>query len=131
MASRNGTAEAKTSEQIAALKREVADLRRQLAAFYQTADRPSDDLETPLSEVRYRALIELSPQVVWMTDASGNNTYCNRHWYDYTGLTVEQTQGEGWTAALHPDDLRAATEVRRRAAAAGLDYEWEMRVRRA
>lgn len=133
MATRNGAkpADAKTVEQIATLMREVADLRRQLAAFFQTADRPSDEQETPLSEARYRALIELSPQVVWMTDASGNNTYCNKHWYEYTGLTVEQTQGEGWTAALHPDDLRAATEVRRQAAAAGLDYEWEMRVRRA
>jgi len=83
------------------------------------------------SEARYHALIELSPQVVWMTDAAGNNTYCNGHWYDYTGLTEEQTKGEGWTSALHPDDLRAATELRRKAAAAGLDYEWEMRVRRA
>jgi len=127
--------EAETSQQIAALKREVADLRRQLAAFYQAADRPPgsplDGQETFSSEARYRALIELSPHVVWMTDALGNNTYCNKHWYDYTGLTLEQTRGEGWTAALHPDDLRAATEERRKAAAAGRDYEWEMRVRRA
>src|SRR5215831_18082976 len=129
MASRNGTAEAKTSEQIAALKREVADLRRQLAAFYQTADRPSDDLETSGSEVRYRALIELSPQVVWMTDALGNNTYCNKYWYEFSGLTMEQTAGWGWASIVHPDDVAKATKEWRKSVTRGQDYELEVRFR--
>ena len=28
----------------------------------------------------------------------------NQRWFEYTGLTLEETQGWGWQLALHPDD---------------------------
>ena len=39
------------------------------------------------SEERYRALIEVSPQMVWLARADGSNIFWNQRWYDYTGLT--------------------------------------------
>jgi len=88
------------SELIATLEREVAELRRQLAVVSaRSADRlmvaEPEELDPLSSEARYRALIELSPQVVWMTDADGANTYCNRYWYEFSGHTMEQTAGWG------------------------------------
>src|ERR1700674_5515914 len=29
----------------------------------------------------------------------------NRRWQDYTGQSREQSQGAGWEAAIHPEDL--------------------------
>src|SRR5260370_6050355 len=110
---RSVEAAALQAEKIAALEREVAELRRQLAMVSQATDHlaiaTSDDPEPCYSEARYRALIELSPQVVWMTDAQGANTYCNRYWYDFSGLTPEKTVGWGWVDAVHPDDVAQAT----------------------
>src|SRR5215472_12120236 len=124
------------SEQIAALEREVAELRRQVALISAPLPQPlivtgPEELDPQQSEARYRALIELSPQVVWMTDAEGANTYCNQYWYEFSGLTMEQTAGWGWASIVHPDDVAKATNEWRKSVARGQDYELEVRFRRA
>ncbi len=49
------------------------------------------------SEMRYRSLVEVSPQVVWFGDAAGNVTYCNAYWYDYTGCPpARPARRAGW-----------------------------------
>lgn len=56
------------------------------------------------SEERYRSLSEAMPQMVWVTDARGSHTYFNRRWYEYTGLSEEESLGFGYASALHPED---------------------------
>src|SRR5215472_5837947 len=107
------------SEQIAALEREIAELRRQLALIsaplpQQLIVTGPEWLDPQQSEARYRALIELSPQVVWMTDAEGANTYCNQYWYEFSGLTMKQTAGWGWASIGHPDDAAKAKKKGRK-----------------
>ena len=51
------------------------------------------------------------PGFVWVADASGNVIFVNQAWLDFTGLSVDESLGLGWFAALHPADaerLRAA-----------------------
>jgi PAS domain S-box-containing protein len=123
------------SGQVARLEREVAELRRQLVAVYsQASDRlvlaPPDEDQFFYSEARYRALIELSPQAVWMADRDGSNIFCNRYWYEFSGMTVEQTSGTGWLAAAHPEDVARTREGWMAALARGVPYEAELRFRR-
>jgi PAS domain S-box-containing protein len=127
---------AAASDYVRRLEREVADLRRQLTMLYsQASDRfvtaPTSELEFFYSEARYRALIELSPQVVWMTDHDGNNKYCNRYWYEYSGMTAEESAGVGWATALHPGDRDRIAAHWQEALAKGIGYETELRFRRA
>lgn len=82
------------------------------------------------SEARYRMLAEAVPGILWMARADGSATYVNRHWQDYTGQALEQARGMGWTAVLHPDDLRRCLSVWQRAVEAGVPYEGEVRFRR-
>jgi PAS domain S-box-containing protein len=56
------------------------------------------------------AFAEAIPVIVWRTDSQGLNDYLNATWYDYTGLTVEQSRGTGWTVVIHPDDQSATQE---------------------
>src|SRR5690349_4483979 len=53
------------------------------------------------SEQRYRALIEVSPQMVWMARADGSNIFWNQRWYEYTGLTRAESEGFAWVQAVH------------------------------
>jgi len=55
------------------------------------------------SEERYRALIEVSPQMVWVARADGSNIFWNQRWYDYTGLTPAESEGFDWMQAVHPE----------------------------
>jgi PAS domain S-box-containing protein len=83
-------------------------------------------------EAYYQTLIELSPQIVWMTNANGTaTTYCNKYWYDYSGLTLEQVAGNGWRVILHPDDRERTIAVWYEAVAAGRPFTTEYRLRRA
>jgi PAS domain S-box-containing protein len=75
-----------------------------------------------------RSVTELMPQMVWTTDPTGYHTYFNQRWIDFTGYTVEQSQGtEMWNNLLHPDDQQRAREVWTHSLETGADYEIEYR----
>src|ERR1051325_6167195 len=79
----------------------------------------------------YRMLIETFPQWFWITDAKGNTTFCNRHWYEFSGLSVEQTFNNEWHPLLHPDDRERAKHTWQNALETGKAYESEYRYKRA
>lgn len=66
------------------------------------------ELRIQQSEQYFKGIIEAIPQLVWVSDASGEATYFNHQWYAYTGATPEQSLGNKWTAFLHPDDVETA-----------------------
>lgn len=77
------------------------------------------------SGVDFRDVVEALPGLVWTTFGDGRCSYANAGWSAYTGLTVEATLGQGWQAAIHPDDRAAAmqawSEMKPRPPAAGID----------
>ncbi len=83
------------------------------------------------SEQRYRYLAEAIPQLVWTTDPDGQCDFFNQNWSDYTGLSLEQSLGFGWVAALHPDDVNSACDVWLNTVKNGTLYENEYRFKRA
>jgi PAS domain S-box-containing protein len=83
------------------------------------------------SEREFRELAEAMPQIVWATGADGRNIYFNRQWVDYTGLTLEESRGEGWLTPFHPDDRQRAWDAWQRAVQHRDTYSLECRLRRA
>jgi two-component system, NarL family, sensor kinase len=61
-----------------------------------------------------------------MTSINGSNSYSNKSWYDYTGIT----EGD-WTSAFHPDDLQRTWDNWNRCLETGEGMEIECRIRRA
>ncbi|GAA0273159.1 MULTISPECIES: PAS domain S-box protein [Methylorubrum] len=84
--------------------------------------------ERNASELRFRSLVEVSPQVVWFGDAAGNITYCNPIWYEFTGLPSGDTN---WASVIHPDHQERVLEVWRHAVETEGPYEVEIPFRRA
>ena len=82
-------------------------------------------------DVHYRILAEAIPQIVWTANPDGWLDYYNQRWFDYTGLTLEQTRGWGWEPVLHPDDLQNCVQRWTHACATGEPYETEYRFKRA
>ncbi|MBW4456225.1 MAG: response regulator [Nostoc indistinguendum CM1-VF10] len=105
----------KTNEQ---LQQEIIERQRILEILRQ-------------SEERYRYLAEAIPQLVWTTNANGECDFFNQNWCEYTGLTLEQSLGSGWLAALHPDDIKNANEVWSNAVKDSTIYKNEYRFKRA
>ncbi|MFP4003236.1 MAG: PAS domain S-box protein [Alphaproteobacteria bacterium] len=55
------------------------------------------------SEEQFRLLADNMSQLAWMTDATGWIYWYNKRWFDFTGTTLEEMQGWGWTRVHHPD----------------------------
>ena len=89
--------------------------------------RAEEALET--REREFRELAESMPQIVWVTEADGRNIYFNQQWMDYTGLTMEESLGEGWIKPFHPEDRSRAWEAWQEAVHYFAAYSLECRLR--
>jgi PAS domain S-box-containing protein len=56
------------------------------------------------SEERFRSLNASAPVGIFQTDAEGRAIYCNRQWTAIAGLSLEESLGDGWVRAVHPED---------------------------
>ena len=79
---------------------------------------------------RHRFTNDSVPQIVWTAGPDGKIDYFNRRFYEYTGLTAEQSHDGGWLSAVHPDDVKGPVEAGRAALLAGEAHETELRIRR-
>lgn len=83
------------------------------------------------SEARYRALIELLPQLLWVARPDGGFTFCNQHWVEYTGLSTAQSAERGWIAAVDPTHRSRVLQAWLHATVAGKALDMEIPFRRA
>ncbi len=83
------------------------------------------------SEERYRSLVEVSPQGVWIVDREGNPLFINRYWVDYSGVDLQASASGGWLQQVHPEDRERMLEQWQRARSGDAFYESELRMRRA
>lgn len=83
-----------------------------------------------LAERRYANLAEAIPELVVTLDAAGSLEYCNRRWQEYTGLSADESRGEGWVVAIHPDDKKRAIRAWEQSLASGEVLEVECRLKR-
>lgn len=54
---------------------------------------------------KYRYLADSIPQIVFRFLPDGSHEYFNKVWFEYTGFSIEMTQGHGWREAIHTEDL--------------------------
>lgn len=81
------------------------------------------------SEAKFRTIANAMPQMVWSALPDGFHDYFNQQWYDFTGVPVGTTEGEGWNAVFHADDQLRAKEVWRRSLTTGDTYDIQYRLR--
>jgi PAS domain S-box-containing protein len=75
------------------------------------------------SEEGFRTLANSIPQLAWMADAEGWIFWYNDRWYEYTGRTLEESEGWGWTTVHHPDHVDRVVESLRHAWQTGEAWE--------
>ena len=82
------------------------------------------------TEKGFRQLADAMPQIVWTANPDGQVDYYNQRWFDYTGSTLEQTQGWGWKSVIHADDIDQCDALWSNAVSTGAAYEVKYRFRR-
>lgn len=91
----------KQEEKVVLINEELSKLNQELED--RVASRTKALAE---SENRFRNMMETIPQIAWTNTVKGEIQFFNQRWYDYTGLSIGQTQIGGFNIVVHPDDQK-------------------------
>lgn len=58
----------------------------------------------------YIKILDQFPNPIWRAGADSKCNFFNKNWLEFTGRTMEQEMGNGWTEDVHPDDLKKCVE---------------------
>ncbi|KAL8898247.1 MAG: hypothetical protein Q9192_002168 [Flavoplaca navasiana] len=86
--------------------------------------------QTRENDEQFELICDTMPQLLWTTSSTGHHDWFSRRWYEYTGLSVEESSGDGWALAFHPEDVGAAERRFKHSLATGDQYTTEYRCRR-
>ena len=81
------------------------------------------------NEERFKTLAGDAPVGIFETDAEGNCLFVNTRWCEMAGITPAAASGQGWVAALHPDDRERVFREWSAATAEGREFVSEYRFR--
>ncbi|WP_176477976.1 PAS domain S-box protein [Mesorhizobium sp. WSM3862] len=82
------------------------------------------------SERSLKTTIDTIPALAWSARPDGSAEFFNQHYLDYIGMSADQAQGWGWTAAVHPDDMLGLAGAWQTILASSAPGEAEARLRR-
>lgn len=93
-------------------------------------ERTRADAALARSEERYRMMADSLPAFIWATGPDSSTTFVNRGWLDFTGRSVEEELGRGWTESVHEEDVTFCLETYLKAFDRREVFEMEYRARR-
>jgi len=83
------------------------------------------------SEQHFRNLANNGAGLIWTSSVDGHCNYFNEPWLRFTGRSLEQEYGHGWTEGVHPDDLERCLDVYSRHFEQRGPFSMEYRLRHA
>ena len=63
------------------------------------------------SELQFRNMANAGLSLIWRSGTDKLCNYFNKPWLEFTGRTMEQELGNGWTEGVHPDDFDRCLET--------------------
>ena len=52
----------------------------------------------------FGSMADAAPVMIWVSGPDKLCTFFNQGWLDFTGSTLEEALGNGWSTKVHPDD---------------------------
>ncbi len=77
----------------------IQELENELAILKQK------QIEITEAKELYLKIFEEFPALIWRSRLDKLCDYFNKTWLEFTGRTMEQEFGNGWTEGVHPDDF--------------------------
>src|SRR6266571_3355232 len=91
--------------------------------------RRSSDMREPDLEA-FQQLADSAKVMIWTSGPDKLCNWFNGSWLEFTGRTMEQELGNGWTDGVHPDDLSKCLTIYTTAFDSRQEFSMEYRLRR-
>ncbi|BCB27587.1 hypothetical protein SKTS_24730 [Sulfurimicrobium lacus] len=119
----------------APLKDEQGEILGVIGVFWDITDIKLAEKKLFESEQRFRTMADNAPIIIWMANIDKGKMYTgcgffNKQWHDFTGLTLEESQGYNWMAFIHSDDRGRCLDAYIRAFEETREFRIEYRLRR-
>jgi PAS domain S-box-containing protein len=98
---------------------------------WQRARRRKAEAAVHESEERFRLVANSAPVLIWMSGPDKLCTYFNQSWLEFTGRPLQAQLGNGWTQAVHPEDLNSCMDAYTEAFDRLVQFQVEYRLRRS
>lgn len=103
---------------------------RALGTAVDISDRKRAEFELRESESRFHAMADGAPILIWMSGLDKLCNWFNKVWLDFTGRSLEQELGNGWTQGVHPEDFQRCLDTYMAAFDERREFTMEYRLRR-
>ncbi|WP_125722974.1 PAS domain-containing sensor histidine kinase [Flavobacterium ustbae] len=134
----------KYEARILKLDNSIGWIKVQGKVFYDELDEPTKMIGTIMdvtaekdsqqilmkSEKKFRLLADSMPQLIWTSDTLGNLNYFNQTIYNYSGLSREEIEKNGWLQIVHPDDREENVKLWMESVKTGHDFLFIHRFKR-
>ncbi len=101
------------------------------AALCDAGSRLLEETRLRASEERFRVMADCAPVLLWRADLTGECDFFNRGWLEFTGRSMEEELGVGWTTGVHPEDFEPCMSIYMTSFVAREGFRMEYRLRRA
>lgn len=81
------------------------------------------------SETKFRTLSETIPNMVWVSTPDGKKIFFNKHFLDYTGMSIEELKNDNMRKIIFPGDLKKDLQQWKHSLKTGEDFNMEKRIR--
>ena len=127
----DGPTDAPTPRQVVPLQNLAGEVTQRCNTNTHGDEHKRAEAALRLSEQRFRTAAGIVSNIVWTNNTLGQMEGEQAGWGSFTGQSLEEYQGYGWSAAIHPDDADATIQEWNCAVGEKRLFEFEHRVRRA
>ncbi|HEY1234138.1 MAG TPA: PAS domain S-box protein, partial [Candidatus Binatia bacterium] len=103
---------------------------RRMGVVLDITERKRGEVKLRESEERFRSMADAAPVMIWMSNTDKLCTFFNKGWLDFTGRTLGQEFGNGWSDGVYEEDFHRCVETYTAAFDAREEFTMEYRLRR-
>jgi PAS domain S-box-containing protein len=74
--------------------------------------------------------IDAAPVLIWSATLAGANDWFSPSWTAFTGRSIDELRGNGWTRSVHPEDIERCLGIRAASFQAPAAFAMDFRLRR-